>query len=212
MDSDSLVIRTFSEKLQTFIETNHCIGTVGTLGKSCRRSSRSFDVDRKLAEFIPHALRIGLSENPFAGDERTLVEKCGITTELQQTEFRRLCKLLAPLLSKPYTGTHCQGGAYAISEEMKSRLASSGILEDPSLWLELEFAEDQMMGMLSVLVDLEPTDCSAPGEIFGVQSRGLAYPLPEMLAYGYSIIHSVKNDERHPESDIREWFRNLRTE
>jgi hypothetical protein len=97
-----------------------------------------------------------------------------------------------------------------MSRKLISYLSAAGLLTHPDLWLDLRLGEDQMMGILCCLADLQAVDFSACGDVFGVQFSGLAFPPDELLRLGYAIIHSVKNDPTHSEAHIRSFFRSRR--
>jgi hypothetical protein len=101
----------------------------------------------------------------------------------------------------------CIGGAYAVSDEFLKRMLATGYLDDPMRWVTADCPEDVMVGMYTKAVGLRHMDFVATGEAFGVRHQGLA-DLPEkLLERGYSVIHSVKNDPRVSEAQVREFFR-----
>src|SRR5262249_3994501 len=105
---------------------------------------------------------------------------------------------------------YCQGGGYAISSEMLSRIASAGWLTPPSCWIDLPFAEDILISLLAYAVGMNLTDLSEEGDPFGVQWSGLPFSLDVLVARGHSIIHSVKNDLSYSEQEVRRFFSSLR--
>lgn len=210
LDADSLVIGPFAEKLSMRLQGRPGIGTIGTLGTSCNRATRSSHLDAVVAERLIAALHIGLSNTMPSQADLTFLASLGIAAGVDDAAFRKLCRLLAPIINRPFSGVHCQGGAYAVSGEMLSRLKVAGIFDDPSLWLNLRLGEDQMMGILSGLVELDVADYSGTGDVFGVQSRGLPFSPQELIEYGYSIVHSIKNNQNHDEADLRQFFAGFR--
>jgi hypothetical protein len=81
---------------------------------------------------------------------------------------------------------------------------------DPLRWYDLNFGEDVMMGVYCAAAGLQMLDRSDVGQVFGIQARQLAYSPKELLDRGHSIVHSVKNDDRYPEFEVRNFFRRLR--
>jgi hypothetical protein len=93
---------------------------------------------------------------------------------------------------------------------MLDRMAAAGYFDHPEHWMHLSIAEDFAMAMYARAVGLKLYDCSRDGEPFGIQVRALPYPLEELEARGYGIIHSIKNDARYDEESIRDYFRRRR--
>lgn len=102
------------------------------------------------------------------------------------------------------------GGAYLLSAEVIGRMAGRGLLADPLLWRHTHFSEDVVLSLYTRLVGLELVNLTGAGEPFAVQHYGLPGSPEQLLARGYSIIHSVKSDERWSEEEIREFFRQRR--
>jgi hypothetical protein len=210
LDTDSLVIAPFSEKVEHAFALNPNAGILGVLGTSCNPVTRSFWFDRHVAQITTKAVALGLALDYLSQDDINLMLSWGISTDDQKRALRQLARILEPILHANFAGAHPQGGAYAVSKQLISQLSTVGVYEDPSLWLDLKIGEDQMMGILCALAGFQVMGFSNHYEPFGVQAVGLAYS-PSLLAdYGYSIIHSVKNDPHYSEAYIREFFRKLR--
>jgi hypothetical protein len=107
-------------------------------------------------------------------------------------------------------GEHVQGGAYAITREMLDRMERYGYLDERMIWADTEMSEDVMLGMYAFAVGLNMAGLAATGEVFGVKHVGLPDEPAQLLERGYSIIHSIKNDQRMSEADIREFYRQKR--
>ena len=204
IDTDALVIGPFAAKLEAAISSHPKVGTLGVLGTSCNREVRSYYWDAKVKLQTTIALEIGrglhkpLSRNGLVL-EHLILEQWGIRADRQIAAFAQVCELLAPLLKDGFTGSHCQGGSYAISALMISRMADFGLLADPNIWTQWPFGEDQMMGTVCSGVGLQTMDFSSPNEPFGVQCGRVAFPPHVLVECGYSIVHSIKNDFRYPE-------------
>ena len=80
------------------------------------------------------------------------------------------------------------------------------MLDDLILWLDTFATEDGIIPLYAKMLGLELVDYVSRGEPFGVVVRGLPGTLDEILERGYSIIHSVKNDPRVTEAQVREFF------
>jgi hypothetical protein len=79
------------------------------------------------------------------------------------------------------------------------------------LWLNTDLVEDVMMSMLVMASGMELMGFAANGEVFGVLHRGLPDVPERLLERGYGVIHSVRNDPRFSEGDIRVFFQNMRS-
>lgn len=124
---------------------------------------------------------------------------------------RKIRQALSAAIQNGYRLTeHCQGGAYAVSPKMISRMADAGYLDDPLCWLRSGCTEDLMMGMYTYAVALGLSDFNRGQEPFGVQYRGLPDQPGRLLARGYGLIHCVKDYENFEEKAIREFFRAVR--
>ena len=104
-------------------------------------------------------------------------------------------------------GEHCQGGAYAASRELLNRMERWGYLDERLAWADTEMSEDVMIGMYALAVGLGMAGFAATGEAFGVKHVGLPDTPERLVERGYSIIHSVKNDPRASEEEIRTYYR-----
>jgi hypothetical protein len=107
-------------------------------------------------------------------------------------------------------GQSVQGGAYAISMTALAGLTVHRFLDDALLWLNTDLVEDVMMSMLVMASGMQLLGFAANGEVFGVLHKGLP-DLPErLIERGYGIIHSIRNDSRFSEEQIRTYFRKCR--
>ncbi len=93
-----------------------------------------------------------------------------------------------------------------MTRTMVDRMKAAGYLDRLEIWMDLPFYGDQILQMYVRAVDLRLRAATAPGEPFAVQNRGLPYRLEELVARRHGIIHSVKNDQRYSENEIREFF------
>ena len=206
LDTDSLIIAPFLRRITDFLENKPGAGMIGTLGDSCNRETRSFRMDAAVVRAVRTGVEIGLSKGSMSPAEEDVLRGWGVTTALQLQSFREISALLEPLMKKEFAGAHCQGGAYVITRGLLDGLLTAGLLRKPHLWLDLEIGEDQMMGAFCCIAGLQVLDFSDEREVFGIQARGLAYSPGQLLDRGYGIIHSIKNDVSHGESEIRVFF------
>jgi len=186
LDSDALIIGPFRDAVRNFIALHPEVGTVGTLGCTCRR------------------------EAPYYGCEKTAISDVFVELDAKPAspEFARIREHARLAVENGYAGKeYCQGGAYVLPFETLDRMSSAGCLGSPRDWLPMAVPEDVMMGMYARTAGLRSLDFSLPGEPFGNHFRGLAYSPRELVRRGHSLIHSTKGDVEHSEWHIRRYFR-----
>ena len=123
----------------------------------------------------------------------------------------RLRRIIGKAVANGYVlGQSVQGGAYAISMRALHELASCRLLNDPFLWLNTDLVEDVMMSMLVRAAGMQLMGFAANGEVFGVLHKGLPDLPARLIERGYGIIHSIRNDSRFSEAEIRDFFRTKR--
>lgn len=104
-------------------------------------------------------------------------------------------------------GEHCIAAGCAISAPLVAALAGRGWLDRPERWLATRLGDDIVLGAMSracglALRDLHP--------VFGVKHVGLADTPAGLLARGFGVVHSTKNDAV-PEAEIRAFFAQARS-
>jgi hypothetical protein len=107
-------------------------------------------------------------------------------------------------------GEHCLGGGYVLAREALDRAAAAGYFEDLPMWLEVDLAEDVMVGMIVRATGLKLANQVKPGELFGVRWRGLPAAPATLAEQGYAVIHALKNDPNFDEATIRAFFKHRR--
>jgi hypothetical protein len=214
VDTDALIIAPFADKIRQRFDLLVDVGMLGLLGNSCNRALRSFRSDERFMQILRNAASIAAQLN---ADRNVLPDEMsaklvtwGIVTESQINNFVAASQRLSPLIESEFKGSHCQGGAYAVSGEAIARMSNCGFFSDPHIWMEIPFPEDKLMGAFCFLAGMSVADFSEPGEPFGVQAYGIAYAPEELRQMGYSLIHSIKNDPRYSEQAIREYYRSQR--
>jgi hypothetical protein len=117
-------------------------------------------------------------------------------------------RLVVSALGRGYhLGEHCLGGAFAVSAEMIDRMAGRGYLDDPLLWNRAGCPDDVMLGIYARAVGMRCANLTREHEPFGLKFVGLPDTPDRLLARGFSIIHSIKNDGRFSEEEIRAFYR-----
>lgn len=208
LDTDAFVIGRFGHAVASYLAKSPETGIVGTLGISCHPDLRPLQDPRREPDLL--RLRRLLPQAPSGGGlgENVRIDGLGLVPLQLVHAFAAVRPHVDRAVANGYaTSEYCQGGGYAISREMLKRMAGLGYLAQPEPWIWLPVGEDMAMAMYARAVGLELRDFSSPGQVFAIQAGGLAYPPPELLKLGYSIVHSVRSDPLHAEAAIVEFFR-----
>ena len=212
LDTDTLIIAPFVTKLAESADEKTNVGIIGVLGPTADRSSAIFRCQffwpsPIIVEYVTrygHLPRLTNEANGKNASRQYRGTADSLWTPKIKSDIERA-------YSNGYLGLHyCQGGSYAISATMLKRLGEDGLLRDGNDWTSFPVGEDVMMGMYASAVGLNVCDCSATGEVFGVQFRALPHSPEELLHRKYSIIHSVRNNSNLSEDHIRNFFRSRR--
>ena len=201
LDTDSLVISSFSNRTIYKIKCFPNHGLLGTFSYYPDGSPRSF---HPLNEWIIRKLR-----RPLAIWRHSEVQT------LFQFGFFGRSKVIRNIISKAVSngyiiGTFCQGGGYIITPALTTALRSNKLLDDVLLFRNRLISEDYMMTMACYASGLTVGDFNLPGDPIEVTSGTYAYSLEDAVKKDRSIIHSIKSDDNVKEEDIRTFFRNLR--
>jgi hypothetical protein len=209
LDTDALAIAPFAQAIHALLAQRRDAGVIGSLGVSCHPEVRRGQNLLSEPKFLIWRRVLPPASLVEASRVTTIdVDGWGPFTVDQLRAFDRIRPRLEAAIRHGYaTNEYCQGGAYVLSREFVVRMAAAGYLTEPEAWVPLHFGEDVTMAMHARAVGLQVCDCSKPGQPFGIQYRGLAYPPEELVARGYSLIHSLKNDPHHSEEAIRAFFR-----
>jgi hypothetical protein len=192
LDTDSLVISPFRERLTALFKAQPELGMVGAYRYTPNGTERSW---------LNHA-----------GNVRELARgfewRHPIVSLRRDRAHRHIASLIRCACANGYTlAEHCMGGGYAVSRELLKRMAAAQYLDDPSLWISIDLPEDVMIGIHVRAVGLEFADSVREGEVFGVRYQGLPDSPENLLAKRYAVIHAVKNDESYDEASVRAFFR-----
>ena len=104
-------------------------------------------------------------------------------------------------------GEHCVAAGCALSATLVSALAARGWLERPERWLAARLGDDVVLGAMSRACGLALRDCHA---VFGIKHIGLADTPQRLLARGFGVVHSTRNDPALAEPVIRSFFSGAR--
>ena len=192
LDTDSLVIAPFADKIVARLEGNPRTGLLGTFlrypdgGPRIKRDAES-SIKRLMPIVRPFRFagkwQPGLNFAGLAGLRRTIVTKA----------FRNGYSM----------GTFCQGGGYAISADLIQWVTDN---VKPLTFIGTGLGEDIVLTLASYAAGLRPEDHNQPGEPFGVSMLELPFDPIGMVDRNYSIIHSVKSHGRFVESETRAFF------
>ncbi len=201
IDTDSLVIGPFSRRvLEAFVAMPE-VGMLGSYEKTCNGYKRDFSGWGKRVRKL--GSRVSLWRSPVSPLIHVRLAWWG-----NNATIREIIRQAVQAGYQP--GEHCQGGGYAVSRAFLDRMAVRGHFQDPYLWRFTRCPEDVMIGMYTKAVGMRLHGLVEEGQPFGIRWKGLAAAPDQLMAKGYSLIHSVKNDQQFSEAEIRRFFRERR--
>jgi hypothetical protein len=214
LDLDALVIAPFAPDVIACARAHPAAGVIGSLGETCDPSHPLYRQCLQRSSRFRQALGIRrvVSLDEFGDDEARAIRPRQAEWVAVTAEQYRAFDAVRPAIERAVdhglaTQRYCQGGAYAMTSALIRRMAERGYLGAAAHWLALPFfGEDEMLAMHAYAVELELVDCSSAGEPFGVAYEGLPFSPTDLVARRHAIIHSVKNDARGSEADIRSFF------
>jgi len=190
LDTDALVISPFAADLETAL-ADPGVGMLGSYDRDPNGDARSFKV------VAPSVRR---AANVLHPRQVRLVVR-----------GRRARRLIRESRAAGYQwGEHVLGCALALPRRTLDALRADGSLQDPLVFVGTRLYDDMVLAIL-----VRRTGLRIAGHVhehggFGVSWRGLPDTPERLSARGFSIIHSVKNDKRFTESEIRSFFREHR--
>jgi hypothetical protein len=186
IDTDALVIAPFLDKLVAGT-TPGDIGLLGSYDQTCNGEARSFGPwvrPVKRVSRLVQPRRIAISERA-----------------------RRARRSVREAREAGYIwGEHVLACGLAMPRRTLEAIARGGGWDDPCTFVGTNLFDDPILAILVRRAGYRLAGHVAEGETFGVAWRGLPDTPANLLARGYSIVHSVKNDERLPEAEIRAFF------
>jgi hypothetical protein len=186
IDTDALVIAPFAAKLVAGT-ADEAIGLIGSYDRTCNGEPRSF------APWVGPVKRTG-----------RLVQRRRIAVGARARRARRY---VHEARDRGYIwGEHVLACGLAVPRRTLDALARDGALDDPCAFTGTNLFDDPVLGLLIRRAGYRLAGHVGDGETFAVAWRGLPDTPERLLARGYSIIHSVKNDERLSEDEIRAFF------
>jgi hypothetical protein len=203
LDTDALIIETFSDRIRQILRQSPSVGVIGSV-----RYLREPERVRKDTEQIARA--IDKLAQSFTVWRRTPVGHPFLQTALVPSS-RMIRNIILRARSHGYqVGFQCCGGAFALPLRTLSALRAAGFLQHPTAWLRTPLGDDCVLALMVKACGLEIKDCGDPRQPFAVRYQGLP-DSPENLAIAdYAIIHSVKDRGDLREDSIRAFFRGRR--
>ena len=202
LDTDALVIAPFAERVAAVL-AEPSVGMAGTFSRHCDGRSRALD------RWDFRVRRRRFPVRPFReGDAAEGRLRLRHTLWGAPAVLRR--RIAAARRHGYGYGEHCLGGAYAVSGELLRRMNAAGYLDDPARWLSIDCPEDVMVGIYTRATGMTFRGFVGNNEAFGIRYKGLADSPEKLLDRGYSVIHSVKNDAKFTEEQIREFYQKAR--
>lgn len=188
LDTDALIVNTFSDALTDFFTAQPKVGAAGSFRMTPDGTARATN------EYWVRRIR------------RATALPLRRPQSIRRTVRRR--KIVADARHHGYAdGDHVLGGSYAISGKVLDLWRSPGRLV--SLFEGTELGEDAVVSLLIQAAGFELADLNRPGEVFGVWFRELGLP-PETLVERFAVIHSLKSGDHQDEDTLRRIFRRYR--
>lgn len=197
IDTDALVIAPFAEKAGTLFENHPRSRLIGLYDRHCTGAKRSFWPWNRA--MLNYSLPIGTRRTPTGGRRLRWQIFNG---------FGRQRRILRRARASGYLWReHCLGGAYLLRGDTVRDMQKHDLLCHPDFWRPSMVGEDVVVAAYVKAAGWHLASHAAAGETFGIAYTGLPYPPEELVARGYSVIHSVKNYPAQSETKIREFFR-----
>jgi hypothetical protein len=197
LDTDALIIAPFNKQILSVIEQSPEVGMMGAYDKTPNGDARDISYNAKTVKALhePGSFLQSLKYK-FSNEDRAVISRHITTAREKGYQY----------------GEHCLGGAYAVSGELLRRMNAAGYLDNPARWLSIDCPEDVMVGIYTRVVGMNFRSFVDRNEAFGIRYKGLADTPEKLVERGYSVIHSVKNDANFTEEQIREFFKEKRSQ
>jgi hypothetical protein len=189
IDTDALVIAPFAHKLTAATAADASIGLLGSYDRDCEGNARDF------GSWVVPCQRLG-----------NTVQRRGLAFA---GRGRRVRDIVRDARKQGYGwGEHALGCAIAIPRPTLDAMRRD--LDDPCLFVGTGLCDDPVVGILVRRAGFRMANDTGEGGTFAVKWSGLADTPQRLLERGYSIVHSVKNDEALVEAEIRAYYRGVR--
>lgn len=127
--------------------------------------------------------------------------------------WKRLVRLMInDALRHDYAcGEFCQGGAYFISRASVAAMCGSRFFQNPKVFGGCSFTEDFFFAIANRAAGFRIRYVRDEERFLNMKWKGLHKPAEQLVAEGYALIHSVKNDEApEQEAAVRDLLRRHR--
>lgn len=201
IDTDALVIAPFAVRLASLLADHPEVGLLGACRWTPNGTPRDLSDHARFVRLIRRPPRFG----------RTPREIWRWWKRCHDPLLRPVRRTIERAFAHGYElAEHALGGGLALRGDVLRRNRRDGLL-DPAAWDAVDFTDDVMIGLLCRAAGRTLRDDVEPGGVFGVRYIGLPFLPDELVQKRYAIIHSLKNDPRIGEPEIRRFFRERRT-
>jgi hypothetical protein len=199
IDTDSLIIGEFAEKIAARFQKLPSIGILGAYQYSPARMK-----DRSSSPALEKLLRqVTIWRRTPLGGPALQLALFG--------KYRRIRDIIRKAILNGYRlAEHCSGGGLAVSASCVRAMRDAGLFEEPTMWLRTPLGDDTVVALCAASVEFGIQGFEGKGDPFACKHVGLP-DTPERLAEaGYSVIHSVKDHGNQREEAIRTYFQQRR--
>lgn len=196
LDTDSLVIGPFAERVANRFASDRSLGVIGAYRRTPNDTARDWSSHGQ-------KIRAFFEPPPFA-----IVHPIASLRCRRAWQAPAMIDVYRAAIANGYdVGEHCMGGGYAVSRGLLDRMRSAGHFAHVDAWTSVDLPEDVMMGLHCRAANLTlGDDVAANAGVFGVRYKGLPFAPAELVEKDYAVIHAVKNDDRFDEASIRTFF------
>ena len=206
VDTDSLVTGPFVDRLSIKFDGDDRLGMLGSAYKTYGGEARYTGSWNWWEKRIHNMLRpIWIRHKRETG----WLQSVRLGWSASGRYVRRMIKLA---LSNPEYDAplNCQGGGYAVHRRMLSSLREHGDFDRITDWSGTFLAEDVLLGVIAGARRFGLADAVGPGEVFGIDWKGLPAEPDELLTSGCAIVHSLRQHKTASEDELRAIFRTAR--
>jgi hypothetical protein len=191
LDTDALVVGPTADRLRR-VFADDLVGMAGSYTHTCTGNRRDWRGWERPIRLAAHSVARGPGRAIRVRSPR---------------HARAVRRSLALARANGYeVGAHCLGGAYAVG----ARLLEREELLDWRPWVGTDISEDVVVGLLTFAAGLHVRGYVEPGRVFALGWRELPLPPEQILARGYGVVHSVRDQPYGGERELRKYFRDRR--
>lgn len=127
--------------------------------------------------------------------------------------WRRIVRLMInDALKRGYVcGEFCQGGAFFLSRASVTAMCASRYFKNEKVFGRCNFTEDFFFAIANRAMGFSTRYVPDQEHFLSLKWKGLHKPAAQLVAEGYALIHSIKDDQApEREAEVREFFRRER--